>query len=379
MKLLYYSPSSYGGIADYAHEQANALMDLGVDVTFLCTNKYPLSRGETYKTVPILQDINPSQPLTNQVLKKIYSSSILLSNFKTLVRFVEENDFRYVLLGSYIEYLAPLWSKYLRGLANRGVKFGAIVHDPTRNVVLGPSWWHRWSIACGYSFLREAFVHEAIELDTIKPMPQLRTTVIPFGVYCFPKPNSSREEIRDRLKLPLDAKVLLSFGHIRDNKNLDLVIQALANFSDVYLIVAGQENSLSQKPIHFYQDLAKEVGVAQRCRWQIGFIPQQEVANLFIASDLTVLCYSNNFNSASSVLSVAANYRKPCLASAGSGFLQSVVKNYQIGIWVKPDCIDSIIIGLKRWLEYPLIPNWEKYLMENSWSKNASLISEAFK
>lgn len=47
MKLLYYSPDSYGGIADYAHEQANALLELGVDVTLLCNPKYPTGRGRS--------------------------------------------------------------------------------------------------------------------------------------------------------------------------------------------------------------------------------------------------------------------------------------------------------------------------------------------
>ena len=37
MRLLYYSPASYGGLADYAHEQANAIASLGVEVTLLCT------------------------------------------------------------------------------------------------------------------------------------------------------------------------------------------------------------------------------------------------------------------------------------------------------------------------------------------------------
>ncbi len=377
MQLLYYSPSSYGGIADYAHEQANALVDLGVDVTLLCTPKYPTGRGEKYHIVPILQEIKPNKPLPHKALKAIHLTSVTLFNFTKLTSFIEEKDFQYVLLGSYVEYLAPLWSGRLRQLAKKGVVFSAVVHDPVRDFVLGPRWWHRWSIACGYTFLREAFVHESIELDTVRPMPQLRTTVIPQGIYHFPDGTQSREKTRSSLDLPLDAKVMLAFGHIRDSKNLDLVIRAMTNFPDLYLIVAGKEQSSNQRPAAFYQDLAKTLGVAERCRWEVRFIADTEIGNFFEATDITLLTYSNTFRSASSALNTAANYRQPCIASAGEGSLRSVVQNYELGIWVEPDDVDAIVTGIRTWLENPPTPQWERYFKENSWALNAKLVSHS--
>lgn len=374
MKLIYYSASSYGGLADYAHEQANALVDLGVDVTFLCSPKYSIGRGEKYQIVPCLYESALSKPLPNKALKAIHFIRVILANVSKLASFIEENNFRYVLFSSYAEYLAPLWSGRLRQLTKKGVVFGAVVHDPVRDFVLGPRWWHRWSIACGYSFLREAFVHESIALDTVRPMPQLRTTVIPHGTYHFDDATQSREAMRASLDLPLDAKVMLAFGHIRDNKNLDLVIQAMVDFPNVYLIVAGKELSSSQRPVAVYKDLAVKLGVAEQCRWQIRFIPQVEVANLFASADIIVLTYSENFRSASGVLNTATNYRKPCLASAGEGSLRSVVNRYELGIWVEPDNVDSIVTGIKRWLENPPNPRWNRYFEENSWVLNAKYV-----
>lgn len=69
MRLLYYSPNSYGGLADYAHEQANALVDLGVNVTFLCTPEYRIGRGEKYQSVPGLYENTPPKPLPNSTLR----------------------------------------------------------------------------------------------------------------------------------------------------------------------------------------------------------------------------------------------------------------------------------------------------------------------
>ncbi len=382
MKLLYYSPSSYGGLADYAHYQANALVSTGAEVTLLTTPNYPVGRGEAYKIVPILDDTTASPGMHKQmpkVLKAGYLSHNLLSNISRLTRFIEKNSFGHVLMGSYLEYLAPLWAYRLRQLANRGVVFGAVIHDPVRDFVLGPQWWHHCSIAAGYSFLREAFVHEAIDLETVRPMPQLRTTVIPIGSFELPPANQSREKTRNSLNLPPEAKVMLSFGHIRANKNLNLVIEAMANVPDIYLVVAGKEQSSSQQLVRRYQELAQELGVADRCRWKIGFIPEGEIPNLFDMSDLVLLTYDQTFHSASGVLSMATHHRKVCLASSGEGPLKEMVQKYQLGLWVKPDSVTAIVEGLKSWLETPVIPCWEEYFRDNSWQENAQAVISALK
>jgi len=374
MKLLYYSPASYGGIADYAHEQANALVEQGIDVTFLTTPNYQNGRGEKYQIVSILEELRSSSNITNKVAKAINFIAVTLANFSKLAKFIEDNNFKYALLGSYVEYFAPIWAGKLRKLAKKGIVFGAIIHDPVRDFVVGPLWWHRWSISCGYSFLQEAFVHEEITLNTVKPRSKLQTTVIPHGIYHFAAPSKSIKEIRDSLDLPLNAKVMLAFGHIRDNKNLDLVIRALVNFPDLYLLVAGKEQSSGQKPLTYYQKLAKNLGVMDRCRWLIGFISDTEVANLFTAADLTILTYSSSFCSASGVLNTSAHYRKTCIASSGKSSLCSVVNKYNLGIWVKPDDVEAIAQGIDTWLKKPLHSQWETYFAENSWEINAKLV-----
>jgi glycosyltransferase involved in cell wall biosynthesis len=377
MRLLYYSPASYGGISDYAHEQANAMVDLGVEVHFLCTPEYPTGRGEKYNLIPILAEIRPQIPISSKLLKYLNYTKVTLSNYRKLGDFIVSNDFRYVLLG-YSEYLAPLWFYRFKKIALQGVNFGAVVHDPIRDFVLGPLWWHRWSMACAYSFLQAAFVHESIDLDVVRPVPGLKTTILPFGVYSFPDVTRARADTRANLNLPNDKQLILAFGHIRDNKNLDLVIQAMVSFPNVYLLVAGKEQSSGQKPVSFYQNLAESLGVASRCRWHIGFIPDEEVANLFEAADLAALTYSSTFRSASSALSIAANYHKPCLVSSGQGHLKSVVSKYQLGVYVEPDSVDSIIEGINKWLTSPPQPQWEKYFQENSWLVNAKLVVESF-
>lgn len=376
-RLLYFSPAWSGGLADYAHEQAQALGRRGVDVTLLTSPDYKKEKTELYTIKPILVSAGAFKfPLA--LVRKAVLAANMLQNYAKLAKIIQEENFQYVLFGSYAEYLAPLWSHPLRQLANQGVTFGAVVHDPVRGYVVGPLWWHRWSIACGYSFLREAFVHEAIDLDTEKPMPKLRTTVIPIGLYYFPQPQNSREKVRAELNIPEQAKVLLSFGHIRDGKNLDLALKAIANFPDIYLVIAGKVSASTQKSVTYYQDIAKTLRIVERCRWLTNFLPEQQVGDLFNACDAILLTYSANFQSASSVLNVAVNYQRPCIASAGEGNLHTVVQKYKLGVFVKPDDWQAIRDGIQQWLNGIDPPQWEQYEQDNSWDKNAKIICQRF-
>jgi len=379
VKLLYYSPWSYGGLSDYAHSLSNAIADLGIDVTILCSPHYPTGRGELYQHLPILQEIVSNNPLPNKILRRLRFAKITIRNYFKLVEVIKNNQFEYVLMGAYAEYFAPIWSPPFRQLAQKGIIFGAIIHDPVRNTVLGPFWWHRWSIACAYSFLREAFVHESIELDTVQSVPGLRTTVIPHGPYQFGSPSLTKESARVRFNLPNDSKVMLAFGHIRDNKNLDLILQAMVQIPDVYLVVAGREQSASERPARFYQELATSLGVLKRCRWYSRFIQSNEIANFFEAADFILLTYSVSFRSASGVLNTAVYYRKPCLVSSGKGSLKTVVQEYELGVWIEPDNIDSISSGIRELIETPPKPNWSRYMHENSWTASAESIIKSFK
>ena len=84
---------------------------------------------------------------------------------------------------------------------------------------------------------------------------------------------------------------MLSFGHIRDGKNLDLAIRAMADYPSLYLIVAGKEQSSGQKPLSYYQNIARLLNVDDRCRWLYGYVPEENVGKLFLASDLVLLTY----------------------------------------------------------------------------------------
>jgi glycosyltransferase involved in cell wall biosynthesis len=222
--------------------------------------------------------------------------------------------------------------------------------------------------------LRAAFVHEPIVLNTAKAMPQLQTIVVPHGPFPTTKGRLGREAMREKLHLSHDAKVLLAFGQIRDAKNLHLVIEAMRQLPDVYLVVAGQETFSRNKGAMYYKALAERLGVSDRCRWLIYFIPEEDISDIFSVADLVLLTYTKSFRSASGVLNTAVCQRKPCIASAGASNLRSSVLRYSLGLWVEPDDLHSLIQGLRMWLTSPPCPRWEEYESEHSWDTNARIV-----
>ena len=256
-------------------------------------------------------------------------------------------------------------------------RFAAIIHDPVRDFIVGPKWWHYRSITSAYSFIDFGFVHGPIEV--VEDAGDLVLISIPFGPYPFPAHKRTGKQLRDDMGIQDSATVMLSFGHIRDGKNLDLVIEAMVANPDVHLIVAGKSQSSGQKPAEFYTNLAEQLGVRERCHFEVRFIDDEEVGVFHEAADVIVLTYSSDFRSASAALSACINYRRPCIASSGAGPLQDTIESYDLGIWVLPDSTATIQIGIESLLQASLPkPKWQLYESENSWHQNARLVLDTF-
>jgi len=236
--------------------------------------------------------------------------------------------------------------------------------------------------------VRHVFVHDDTPVDFGGKRPEgIEVHQIPFGAFPLCPPRVAREEVRNRFGFAHSDIVFFAFGQIRDGKNLDLFLRAMTKLPEnVKLLVAGKGHSGSSKPPEFYQNLARELGVAERCRFEIRRVPDQEVGELFNAIDFTLLTYSAKFRSMSAVLATALTARKPVLASSGLGPLKSTVEKYQLGVFVKPDDAEEILRGATKLVkisatgkcEFGLKPAWEKYELENSWEENSRKVCKAF-
>ncbi|NET40263.1 MAG: glycosyltransferase [Cyanothece sp. SIO1E1] len=256
--------------------------------------------------------------------------------------------------------------------------FGSVLHDPIRDTELGPTWWHRYSVRKAYDFIDLIFLHQALRSTDVDVPNNLPKYVIPHGPYPVDSAPLDKTSARKKLNLPGNKLILLSFGHIRDNKNLDLAIQCLKEHPELHLVVAGQSLGEAQRQPDEYRELATNSGVSDQISWFTHYIPDEEISHYFSASDGVLLTYSAGFRSASGVLNLAAAFDKPCIASSGPSPLEEQVKKYKLGVWVSPDSLGSLTEGMSVFKQLDLKPDWQGYLEDNSWERNASITKEAF-
>lgn len=138
--------------------------------------------------------------------------------------------------------------------------------------------------------------------------------VIPHGHYrgYYDEP-PSREDARELLGIPDEAKVILFFGSIRPYKNVPALIRAFSSVADNTwrLVIAGEHKRKKTIPI---EELA---AADRRIILRPQRIPDRDVPTLFAAADLCVLPFTEILNSGSAVLALSMN--TPILApSLGS-------------------------------------------------------------
>ena len=577
---------------EYAVRQAAAIALEGWEVHFLCKESFPRQRLPTGIRVINFEARRETFCSTGK-LRTIWRFTIGSRRIsQQIFEIAEKMHFEFVLFACFKEYFSPFWVWPLRRLAKKGVVIGTIAHDPLRDFVVGPLWWHRCSVRLGYSFISHVFVHDDTPVDFGGKRPEgIQIHRIPHGPYEVAEPKIGREAMRRRLGfdfvsttedtentekesrslslrgtanveraaarlhlagragtsepdsiaselanspaseshtrsasdpasalcvddagivsargnqladskevledqsqagLQMDSQkhqsiraandtsaskghassvpireirgsnsealeagrsildsapkrqanspatsypslatpaspdvVFLAFGQIRDGKNLDLFLRAMTILPNhVKLLVAGKGDSGSSKPPEFYQKLAEEFGVADRCQWDIRRIPEDELGDIFAACDVVLVTYSAKFRSASGVLNAAVSARKPVLASSGPGPLKTVVNKYLLGVFIEPDNFEEVLRGARQISDsllrnskvepgneglnaihqtrelhtlhstldscFPLansdsgvdtsggqLPAWEQYERENSWKVNANAI-----
>lgn len=373
MNLLYFCSEAEGGLAEYSRHQAAALAVVpNVEVLWLAPDS--MTAPEKVRALPPLhmpkRESGRSKP--RRALDFAVDTLLL---YEELSKGIKQTRPDAVLLSSWSEYFAPLWAPKLRRWQRQGIRFGAVIHDPVRDYVRGPLWWHRYSIRQAYSFLDVAFTHDITSLDTCGGSACLKTVQLPHGPYPVLLGEALKTELRRQFGIPETAHVLLSFGHIRDGKNLDQIVAALPSLPAAHLLVAGREQSAGQKPAAHYQEVASRLGVADRCHWHTSYIPSDKVWKYFRLSDLLLLTYSKDFRSASGVLNVNAQFGLPVLASAGAGPLLEAVKEYQLGTILQNPDAPSIAQAVPGALL--VAGEWQRFAEENSWRINAERVVQA--
>ena len=154
-----------------------------------------------------------------------------------------------------------------------------------------------------------------------------------------------REEAREQLEIQADRKVALFLGLIRSYKGVDLLLEAISRQSgdsNWSLVVAGEP----------WEDLgpaleqqARALGIEDRLRLRLGWVPEAEVPLLLAAADLVVLPYRSGSQSAVAPLALAAGL--PVLSTKVGG-LPEVVRDGINGVLVEPGSVGELAGALEE-------------------------------
>jgi beta-1,4-mannosyltransferase len=189
-------------------------------------------------------------------------------------------------------------------------------------------------------------VHDRDTMDVAArelPRAEGKIAIVPHGSYLGVYPRGrERAAVRRELGISEGAFVFLSFGLLRAYKHLDLLLEAFggAELADAALVVAGMvvDERAAQA--------ARSAAAADpRIRLRLRFVADEQVAELFEASDAAVLARSDGGTSGALVLSLSLGC--PAVAARTPAYEQ-LLAGEQAGWLVQPGSAESLRDALER-------------------------------
>ena len=152
----------------------------------------------------------------------------------------------------------------------------------------------------------------------------------------------TKQDARQALGINAEDKVILFFGFIRQYKGLDILLKAMASESikntSIKLMIVGEFYEDAQP----YQDLIKDLGIADSVILYTEFVPDTDVKKYVCASDFIIQPYRNATQSG--VTPLAYHFEIPMLVT-NVGALSDTVPNGKCGVVVEPN-VDAIANGI---------------------------------
>ncbi len=211
---------------------------------------------------------------------------------------------------------------------------------------------------------------EELKLSLQKFGDPSKIKVIPLAFNAIPSDLTAREA-RQKLKINENDFVILSFGFLAWYKGTDWLIEAYKQLDkkikgkNVKLILAGGP-ARNHKDKEFYKNYISWINkeVKKNKIMLTGFVPEEEIAKYYLASDLVVFPYRLQM-SASGPMSIAYSFHKPILVSHR---LKNIFKTEDIQRIIREQALSTQDLSFK--LSYSDFEDKIKNLIENPSSLN---------
>lgn len=181
----------------------------------------------------------------------------------------------------------------------------------------------------GFITMSEKVLDDLNELKTGKPKKY-----VPHPLYDNFGDKIPMAEARYKLGIPLDKKILLFFGFIRQYKGLDLLLEALkisiVKYPDLVLLIAGEFYEDEKK----YRGLLDDAILENHVILRTNFIADSEVKYYLCAADVVVQPYRKATQSG--VTPLAYHFEKPMIVTNVGG-LPAMVPDKKVGLIADPN------------------------------------------
>jgi D-inositol-3-phosphate glycosyltransferase len=177
----------------------------------------------------------------------------------------------------------------------------------------------RSKVAKVYRMADRLVVHNRIsEQELIRKfdVPPESVAVIPHGQYIEEAQTANDDNMAAKRALGISetSRVLLFFGHIREVKGLDLLLDAAPivakKIPEVTILVGGRP---LRKDFSDYEQQIDRLGIRDRCILHIRHILNEELPLFYKAADLVILPYRRIYQSG--VILMAMSYNRPVVVS----------------------------------------------------------------
>lgn len=205
--------------------------------------------------------------------------------------------------------------------------------------------------------------------------------VVPHGYFALPPSPLDASALKGKYQVPLDKKVLLFFGSIRENKGLDVLLGAMRELKkDYFLLITGEAAGASEISAEHYRAMIKEYRITDSLAWVEKYISDEEAAEFFKIADAVILPYKKSFHAQSGVVNLAAGFDRPCVVSNVGG-LGEIVRDYAMGVVVEPEDADALREGIIKLFKTRETASYgfQKYRDENNWDKAAEKYIDIYK
>lgn len=230
-----------------------------------------------------------------------------------------------------------------------------------------------WLLKTGDYFIVQS---KSVEKDLLSVIKSPSYRLVPHPVYEIFGREMAKGEARRKLDIGRDEKIVLFFGYIRKYKGLhvllDAVKEALASVKFT-LLVAGEfyDNEKS------YRDQIDQLGIGRSVRVFSDYIPNEDVAAYFSASDVVVLPYIDATQSG--IAQIAYNFNKPVITTDVGGLAEIVVDG-KTGLVVPPNSPGDLAAAIVRFFRQNLADTFASGVAEEkklySWDNLVGAIEQ---